>query len=351
MVIFIADDTTSRIENNTLDSVTIDMQWESAINLAHSFDWRIFNNTITYADNGIRLASDLPLSVHYSNFWNIALYDAYVAPGYDGSIDTSMGILHVDPMFVDSIDFHLQAYSPLIDAGDPAILDVDSSRSDIGAYGGAGGSSYIYRDLAPRIPDSLAYLVWNDTIFLVWRDNYEADFFGYQLHRDTVSGFTPSTLNLIAEPESSFYADADVVLGQTYYYRIASLDNRGNLSDYSAEIAVIVTDIWQGEGAQIPRMTVIESNYPNPFNSSTTIVYSVANLGPIPAEITIEIYDIMGRKVRTLVNERKEVGIYKTIWDGRDDSGHDLSSGAYFARISQWGVNFLNKPKKLVLIR
>jgi hypothetical protein len=205
--------------------------------------------------------------------------------------------------------------------------------------------------LPPLIPDSISYRVWNDTIYLDWRDNYEADFFGYQLHRDTISGFIPSQYNLIAEPESSFYADADVIIGETYYYRIASIDSQGNRSDYSPETAVTVTGVWQGEGAELPRMTVIESNYPNPFNSNTTIIYTVANLGPMPAEIKIDIYDIMGRKVRNLVNERKGVGIYRVVWDGKDDSGNGLPSGTYFARISQWGLDFMSKSKKLVLLK
>jgi len=342
------DDSTSCIENNT-----IDRDYSYGISLyVPSFNWAMDNNTISNSGYGIWLASDYQLAVRYCNFFrNSGIWDFFVEPGYGGSFDTTYGLLHVDPMFVDSTDFHLQAFSPLIDAGNPAILDVDGTRSDIGAYGGPEGRSYIYQDLPPAIPDSLTYRVWNDTIYLAWRNNYEADFFGYQLHRDIVSGFTPSPLNLLAEPESSFYSDPEVILGETYYYRIASSDNQGNRSEYSPELAVMVTGVWNGEGAEMPRMTVIESNYPNPFNSSTTIVYSVANLGPLPAEITIEIYDITGRKIRTLIHERKEAGIHKIVWDGKDDSGNDLTSGTYFARISQWAISFMNKPSKLVLLK
>ena len=83
-----------------------------------------------------------------------------------------------DPMFVkDTIpnaglyfDYHLQAYSPAIDAGDPKILDVDGSRSDIGLFGGPGGESYIYLDLPPKTPrnfiDSLDSA--NKILFLSW---------------------------------------------------------------------------------------------------------------------------------------------------------------------------------------
>lgn len=156
---------------------------------------------------------------------------------------------------------------------------------------------------------------------------------------------------MIAEPETSYYADADWILGQDYYYRIAAVDDQDNLSEYSEELAVLLTDIDASAGAELPTITTIDANYPNPFNSSTTIVYTVANLGPIPAEIKIEIYDILGRKVRTLLNERREVGKYRVTWNGKNDSGTDLPSGIYFAKIGQWGVDFLSRPVKLVLAK
>jgi hypothetical protein len=321
-----------------------DMGWDPTYGSAIGYSSSIYNNSITGCLNGI--AAGEGISISYNNLWQNA-------EDFLGSVSDSIGNIFRDPMYVnpDSFDFRLQAFSPLIDAGDPNILDVDGTRSDIGIYGGPYGAFYDYLDLPPNIPDSISYRVWNDTIYLDWRDNYEADFFGYSLHRDIISGFTPSSLNLLAEPESSFYADGDVVLGETYYYRIASLDNQGNRSEYSTEVSVTVTAVWQEGGIEMPRMTVIESSYPNPFNSATTIVYSVAALGPVPAEITIEVYDIMGRKVKTLINERKEVGIHRVIWDGKGDSGEDMTSGIYFARISQWGLNIGNRPRKITLVR
>jgi flagellar hook assembly protein FlgD len=98
-------------------------------------------------------------------------------------------------------------------------------------------------------------------------------------------------------------------------------------------------------------MTSITNSYPNPFNSLTTIIYYVADIGPVPAQINIDIYDIMGRKVRELVDERKEVGQHTIIWDGWNDDGSECPSGIYFARISQWGEPRLSSKRKLVLLR
>jgi len=338
------------VVNNTFD------------NLRRTYDyaaiavWEPFvvfkNNSFSRALTAFRLHQNGSWNVpaSYSNLWDV---DSFYTAENPGVTWDTVGITFNYPMFQnpDSGDYRLQAFSPLIDAGDPNILDVDGTRSDIGVFGGPRGRFYAYLDLPPDMPDSISYLVWNDTIYFDWRDNYEADFFGYLLHRDIISGFTPSPLNLIAEPESSFYPDAEVVLGEIYYYRIASLDIQGNRSEYSPEIAVTVTGVWQGDGAEMPRMTLIESNYPNPFNSSTTIVYSVANLGPIPAQINIDIYDLLGRKVRSLINERKEVGLHKIIWDGKSESGEDMPSGIYFARISQWQVALGGRPRKITLMR
>jgi len=245
----------------------------------------------------------------------------------------------------------LQAYSPLIDAGDPAILDVDGSRSDIGVYGGPGGESYQYPDLPPAVPDSLSAAVSGDSITLSWRFNTEADFNRYYLHRDTISGFEPTVFNLLAEPDTSYYVDTDWMPGHNYYYLIAAIDNQDNISDYSEELAVILTGIEPFPGAEVPFITAIETSYPNPFNSVTTIIYKVANLGPVPAQINIDIYDILGREVRNLVDERKEIGVHRAIWDGRDNLGVELPSGVYFARIEQWGVNVGGKPRKLILMK
>jgi len=308
----------------------------------------ITNNSISNAEEFTYLVEGAYLHMAYNNFWNV---DSLVRVYQGGILDTTGGNIRQNPMFMGNDDYHLQAYSPLIDAGDPSILDPDSSRSDIGVYGGPGGDSYLYIDLPPAIPVNITgeYLV--DSVVINWRYNTEADFDRYYLHRDTISGFQPNMFNLIAEPDTSYYVDSDIYPGRSYFYKIAALDDQNNISGYSEELVVVPTDVWQEVGVETPEFTSITSNYPNPFNSQTIIEYYVANLGPIPAQINIDIYDILGRKVRTLVSERKEVGEHMVHWDGKDDSGNECPSGLYFARISQWNIDYLDSFKKLVLIR
>jgi len=304
----------------------------------------INNNSISDCDEAIHNWVESRPAVKYNNFWDNN--NVFFTPPGD-----TIGNIYRNPMFVSGEDVHLQAYSPLIDAGHPDWLDVDGSRSDIGAYGGPYGEIYEYPDLSPAVPDSLTGRFIADTVSITWRYNTEADFSHYQLHKDTISNFEPSIFNQIAESETSFYIDTDVDREHSYYYRLASIDNQDNLSDYSAELEVVPTGIWDQPGTTLPKITAIQTNYPNPFNSSTTIIYSVANLGPIPAEIEINIYDITGRKIRTVVNERRDLGEHTIIWNGKDDNGADCSAGIYFAKISQWGLEVSGKPRKLVLIK
>ncbi len=342
------------IVNNTVDTL-YRWQFEAWYGILVSRDSvsaTLANNTITGGEiAGIgSYGIDKTIYASYNNLWGNS-QDFSVPPS--SHVDTTFGILRDYPMFVGNGDYHLQAFSPLIDAGDPDILDVDGSPSDIGFYGGPAGESYGYVDLPPGIPEDLSAEVDFDEgiIYLNWQFNHEADFNRYPVYRDTVSGFEPSIFNIIAEPESSYYADADWTPDHDYYYRISSVDDQDNMSDYSEELEVILTSIWGEPGVERPKITAITSSYPNPFNSQTTIVYHVADIGPIPAQINIDIYDIMGRKVRELVDERKEIGSHTITWDGRNDARSDCPSGVYFARISQWGEPRLSSKRKLVLLR
>jgi hypothetical protein len=95
----------------------------------------------------------------------------------------------------------------------------------------------------------------------------------------------------------------------------------------------------------VPMVTGVLQNVPNPFNPTTTITYDVAEAG----HISIEIYDVSGRLVRTLVNEGKAVGRYHTLWDGRDNVGAAVHSGVYFYRMSAPGRE--PQTRKMLLLK
>ncbi|MCH8012222.1 MAG: DNRLRE domain-containing protein [Candidatus Marinimicrobia bacterium] len=102
---------------------------------------------------------------------------------------------------------------------------------------------------------------------------------------------------------------------------------------------------------ELPIRYDLEQNYPNPFNPVTTIAYDI----PEAADVRIDIYDILGQKVRTLVNSMHEAAFHKVVWNSRDDYGKSVPSGMYIYRItatdpSSGKTNF-TKARKLVMIK
>jgi len=91
--------------------------------------------------------------------------------------------------------------------------------------------------------------------------------------------------------------------------------------------------------SQLPREFVLHSNYPNPFNSSTTIRFDI----PVEAHVTIEIFDLLGRKVGTLTDGNKLPGFYELLWYGKDKNGKILPSGVYFYAITAGQFHRLHK--------
>ena len=252
--------------------------------------------------------------IRYNNFWKVSSYPQ----------DTTN--ISANPMFVneDSMDYHLQAYSPLIDAGDPDILDKDGSRSDIGLYGGPYGESYGYPDLPPAIPVNFSGVLDTNYILLSWNKNTEADFRYYNLYRDTVQNFTVDSTKLISSQVDTFFIQSAPFNADRYVYKVSGVDKQGNQSDPSAEVVINITGVK--EYPQISTDYRLYQNYPNPFNPSTKIGYRLKKRG----YVKLYIYDLTGSIVATLVNEEKAAGYYEVVFN----AGDKLSSGIYLYRIS-----------------
>jgi uncharacterized protein (DUF2141 family) len=100
-----------------------------------------------------------------------------------------------------------------------------------------------------------------------------------------------------------------------------------------------------------PKTYHLYQNYPNPFNPTTKIPFTVRGSwfvvhSPIP--VTLKIYNILGEKVRTLVDEPKEAGRYEAVWDGRDEDGNPVASGIYFYQLR---TGDYCQTKKMILVR
>jgi mannan endo-1,4-beta-mannosidase len=92
----------------------------------------------------------------------------------------------------------------------------------------------------------------------------------------------------------------------------------------------------------------LEQNYPNPFNASTQIEYEIF----FPAEVTLTIYDITGKKVKTLVEQWASSGTHSVIWNGMNDLGFTVSSGVYIYQLTvKKDDQIIKKSNKLILLK
>ena len=302
------------------------------------------NNVIENAEVGITSnVSNNPV-VQYNNFWNLGVVNQNTA------FPDSTNIFR-DPMFVDDTsDFHLQMFSPLIDAGDPNILDVDGSRSDIGIYGGPLGERYSYQDLAPKPPRNLTAVVDSEYITISWNPNTEADFNNYNLFRDTTANFIADSTNFVVTLTDTFYQHLIPPKIDAFYYKVTATDNQGNESGPSEELAVIITSV--NDYPTTLSNYRLYQNYPNPFNPSTKIAYKLKERG----YVKLYVYDIKGELVSVLVNQIQDAGYYEVEFEGDVGTGQRpvLASGIYIYQIiikSENNIPVYSDMRKMMMIK
>jgi hypothetical protein len=109
------------------------------------------------------------------------------------------------------------------------------------------------------------------------------------------------------------------------------------------KINSVFTEVLQNENSILPSEFLLEQNYPNPFNPSTTISYSIPQNGGFESSIvTLKIYDILGREIKTLVNEKQSAGNYQVQFDATK-----LTSGVYIYKLQSG--KFIDSKKMLLL--
>ena len=101
---------------------------------------------------------------------------------------------------------------------------------------------------------------------------------------------------------------------------------------------------WRYNIELIPTVFALLQNYPNPFNPVTTLRYDL----PEQSTVNIIIYDMLGRQVRTLLNQTQDAGFKSVIWDATNDYGKPVSAGVYFYRIQ---ASSFSKVQKMVLLK
>lgn len=140
--------------------------------------------------------------------------------------------------------------------------------------------------------------------------------------------------NVSSKTEYS-YLDSKLVAGKSYEYTLSSVSYSGFIT---IEGTISAT-------ALLPKKLALAQNYPNPFNGETTIKFSL----PTTAKVTLDIFNTLGQKVKTLVNNVSfDAGYHKLRWNGTNNQNVAISSGVYFYVLSS---NHTRIVKKLVYVK
>jgi len=176
-------------------------------------------------------------------------------------------------------------------------------------------SGYSLDNLAPAVPQNLAFATGQ----LSWNESSAADFDFFSVYGSNTNLFVSATLI-----DYSVTPTLDVNAAPHTYYFVTATDFSGN----EGKPAVVNTLSGIGDA---PKSYVLSiSAYPNPFNPTTTVRYTL----PARGRVNIDVFDARGAHVAALLNEEKAAGAYTVTWAGQDDNGHAVGSGIYFARIN-----------------
>jgi flagellar hook assembly protein FlgD len=112
----------------------------------------------------------------------------------------------------------------------------------------------------------------------------------------------------------------------------------------SSSISVTVVVVESKSKEVLPETFSLSQNYPNPFNPETMIKYAL----PEDCHVELILFNILGQKVVTLIDEYQSAGFKFVRWNGRDDEGNEMSSGLYFYKIK---TAKYSETKKMILLR
>ena len=199
----------------------------------------------------------------------------------------------------------------------------------------------------PPLPIELSSLtatvVNQNSVRLDWTTATETNNYGFEVQKSagnqnsyqTISNSFIAGHGTTIEPHSYSFVDNTASPGQ-WYYRLKQIDFDGTVHFSDGVQVDVVTGVTE---KPLPKVFALDQNYPNPFNPSTKIEYAV----PKSSHVLLEVYNVIGQKVATLVDEAKSAGYYSTSFDASR-----FASGLYFYSMKAGEVSFL---KKMMLVK
>lgn len=218
-------------------------------------------------------------------------------------------------------------------------LDGNTDDATNNEYNGTVVGTNSFDDGNPTFPVELSSFTASFStagfVTIYWVTQFETNVYGYYIYRgrennlataQIVSPLIPGT-NTTTE-QSYAFRDRELSESGLYYYWLQNVDYDSSF-DFHGPITVNVNFAHGGNSPEIPIITSLKSVYPNPFNSSTAIVYGVEK----SAAVEIRIFNTKGQLVREYAEGTKEANTYTLQWDGKDHNGNECPSGVYLIQM------------------
>jgi hypothetical protein len=173
--------------------------------------------------------------------------------------------------------------------------------------------------------------------------DYDFDLIGWRLYRN--SAVLTNFINSV-----TFAQNVSHVTGLNQYWLTAIYQDGDTMMESYPSNIISMDTVSDGDIAIAPAQTRLGANYPNPFNPETVISFAIGG-GEFAADaqhVTIEVYNIRGQRVKTLVDGMYATGEHTVVWNGTDDNGRSVSSGIYFYRMSSADYT---ATKKMILMK
>jgi len=184
-------------------------------------------------------------------------------------------------------------------------------------------------------PGNLTAEVTGNTVVLHWVNPSGFPEQAFKIYRNGV------LLNPLFDIEADFYTDENVPNGTHTYTVTASYPPHGD--SVPATVQVVVDQSSNTDIVEPMQTTQLFANYPNPFNPTTTIHFALTRTD----KVKIDIYSVNGQLVRSLVSGLYGIGEHNIVWNGLDNTDHQVSSGVYFYRMST--SDFVASRKMLLM--
>ena len=201
-------------------------------------------------------------------------------------------------------------------------------------------SGYSIDNLIPDAP-ALSGSEGDGGVSLTWTEivNEEAKYYTVYKRDITAGGSFEALVNVT----ETVFVDLNVFIGNSYEYYVTATDFANNEGKISNSYTLMIVSVDNLENA-IPDEFALGQNYPNPFNPTTSIRYQL----PVSGNVRLNVYNLNGELVTTLVNGEMSAGYHTVEWNGLTSTGKDIASGVYLYRIQ---TNDFVQVRKMIMMK